>query len=155
EQAQGKVLTAGSDIYSLAVILYEVLTTKLPFEAKTAMDYIQAHVTAKPIPIAERTGKEFPPLLWPVIARALAKEPEDRFASAADFATAMQAVLAGATELPASLAPAPPPTPAPPTPVMVSTPQPPSSKKTPGAPPVRDETSTKPERAAAKKELAK
>ena len=147
EQAQGRVLTAGSDIYSLAVILYEVLTTKLPFEAKTAMDYIQAHVTAKPIPIAERTGKEFPPLLWPVIARALAKEPEERFASAADFATAMQAVLAGATELPASLAPAPPPTPEPPTPVIVSTPQPASSKRAPGtSQPVRDETSTKPER---------
>jgi eukaryotic-like serine/threonine-protein kinase len=156
EQAQGKVLTAGSDIYSLAVILYEVLTTKLPFEAKTAMDYIQAHVTAKPIPIAERTGKEFPPLLWPVIARALSKEPEERFASAADFATAMQAVLAGATELPASLAPAPPPTPEPPTPVIVSTPQPASSRRAPGtSQPVRDETSTKPERGSAKRELAK
>ncbi len=107
EQAQGKVLTAGSDIYSLAVILYEVLTTKLPFEAKTAMDYIQAHVTAKPIPIAERTGKEFPPLLWPVIARALAKEPENRFASAADFATAMRRAAGANFELPASLTPRP------------------------------------------------
>src|SRR5271154_552166 len=67
EQAQGKTLTAASDIYSLAVILYEVLTGKLPFDARNAMEYIQHHVTGKPIPIAERTGKEFPPLLWPVI----------------------------------------------------------------------------------------
>ncbi len=139
EQAQGKVLTASSDIYSLAVILYEVLTTKLPFEAKTAMDYIQAHVTARPIPIAERTGKQFPPLLWPVIARALAKEPEDRYASAADFATAMQAVLAGATELPASLGTAP--IPALPPPPVFTSPVPPKSSSTP----VRDAMSTKPE----------
>ena len=77
EQAQGKVLTAGSDIYSLAVILYEVLTAKLPFEAKTAMEYIQAHVSTPPIPIDQRVpGRTFPPLLWPVIARALEKTPE-------------------------------------------------------------------------------
>ena len=101
EQAQGKTLTASSDIYSLAVILYEVLTGKLPFEAKNPMEYIQLHVTAKPKPINERVpGKTFPPLLWMVLERALAKKPEERFASAAEFAAALQAVLNGATELP-------------------------------------------------------
>jgi eukaryotic-like serine/threonine-protein kinase len=101
EQAQGKTLTAASDIYSLAVILYEVLTGKLPFEAKNPMEYIQLHVTAKPKPISERVpGKTFPPLLWTVIEKALAKKPEDRFGSAAEFAHALQAVLAGATHLP-------------------------------------------------------
>jgi eukaryotic-like serine/threonine-protein kinase len=105
EQAQGKTLDGSSDIYSLAVILYEVLTGKLPFEAKTAMEYIQLHVTAPPIPLAERVpGRTFPPLLWPVIARALGKKSEERYASAADFAEAMQCVLRGATELPPHLA---------------------------------------------------
>ena len=151
EQAQGKVLSAASDIYSLAVILYEVLTSKLPFEAKTAMDYIQAHVTAKPIPIADRIGRQFPPLLWPVIARALAKEPEERYASAADFASAMQAVLAGATALPASLTPAPAPAekPAPPIAAPVA-----PAKRTPPAPPAREPFSTKPERPLAKREVS-
>jgi serine/threonine protein kinase len=153
EQAQGKVLSAASDIYSLAVILYEVLTSKLPFEAKTAMDYIQAHVTAKPIPIADRIGRQFPPLLWPVIARALAKEPEQRYASAADFASAMQSVLAGATELPASLTPAPAPaeTPTPPIAAPVA-----PVKRTPPAPqaPAREPFSTKPERPLAKREAS-
>jgi serine/threonine-protein kinase len=101
EQAQGKTLTAASDIYSLAVILYEVLTGKLPFEAKNPMEYIQLHVTAKPKPINERVpGKTFPPLLWTVLEKALAKKTEDRTASAAEFAHALQAVLNGATEVP-------------------------------------------------------
>jgi serine/threonine-protein kinase len=101
EQAQGKPLTPASDIYSLAVILYEVLTGKLPFEAKNAMDYIQLHVHAAPKPIHERAPtKNFPPLLWKALEKAMAKKPEDRYQSALDFAEALKAVQAGATELP-------------------------------------------------------
>ncbi len=108
EQAQGKTLTPGSDVYSLACILYEVLTGKLPFDAKSAMDYIALHVTGKPIPLNQRVpGKTFPPLLEQIVHRALAKRPEERFATAADFATSMQWVLNGASHLPAYLAPQP------------------------------------------------
>ena len=101
EQAQGKPLTAASDIYSLAVILYEVLTGKLPFDAKNPMEFIQLHVTTKPKPISERVpGKVFPPLLWAVLERALAKKPEDRMGSAAELAHALNAVLQGLPEVP-------------------------------------------------------
>ena len=91
EQAQGKTLDARSDIYSLAVILYEVLTGKLPFDAKTPMEYIQAHVTKAPIPLDSRVpGRTFPSGLGAVIVRALEKTPEKRYASAADFAQALK-----------------------------------------------------------------
>src|SRR3984957_387321 len=108
EQAQGKTLTPASDVYSLAIILYEVLTGKLPFDAKSAMDYIQLHVMAKPIPLSERVpGRTFPPLLDQVIERALAKRPEERYTSAADLGAALQLVMQGATKLPAHLSPSP------------------------------------------------
>lgn len=91
EQAQGKTLTPASDIYSLAVILYEVLTGKLPFEAKMPMEYIALHVTSAPIPLRDRVPEmSFPPGLWEAIAKALEKRPEDRYASAMDFAAALE-----------------------------------------------------------------
>jgi serine/threonine-protein kinase len=97
EQAQGKVLDARSDIYSLATILYEVLTGKLPFDARTPMEYIQLHVTKPPIPLDERVpGKKFPPGLGAVLAKALEKRPDDRFATAAEFADALKPFAGGA-----------------------------------------------------------
>lgn len=105
EQAQGKKLTPASDTYSLAVILYEALTGKLPFEGKTSMDYIQHQVMTKPMSLAERAPSTvFPPLLQKVFDKALDKDPNKRFGSALDLSHALEAVLDGKAELPSPLA---------------------------------------------------
>jgi serine/threonine-protein kinase len=96
EQAQGKTLDARSDLYSLAIILYEVLTGKLPFTARTPMEYIQKHVLDPIIALEERVpGLSFPKGLGQVLQKALAKKPEDRYQSAAEFAEALR-VFGGA-----------------------------------------------------------
>jgi eukaryotic-like serine/threonine-protein kinase len=116
EQAQGKVLDARSDIYSLAVILYESLTGKLPFDARTPMEYIQHHVASKPIDLNARVPeKKFPQGLAQVVAKAIEKKPDDRYASAGDFARALQAFVPNNRALadvipPPTNSPIPPPT---------------------------------------------
>jgi serine/threonine-protein kinase len=105
EQAQGKTLDARSDIYSLAVILYEVLTGKLPFDAKSPMEYIQLHVQKEPIALSARVpGKTFGALDG-VIAKALSKNREDRYQTAAEFAAALQQAVGVANPIAHTVSP--------------------------------------------------
>ncbi|HHH29615.1 MAG TPA: serine/threonine protein kinase [Polyangiaceae bacterium] len=111
EQAQGQTLDRRSDIYSLAIILYEALTGKLPFDARSSMEYIQLHVTKPPIHLDERVpDKTFPAGLGDAIAKALAKSPDDRYDSATEFAEALMpfapATAASAASLPGTSIPA-------------------------------------------------
>ncbi len=94
EQAQGDRATPASDRYALAVVAFELLTSTRPFAADSPTAEAAAHVNA-PVPsISSRSG--LPPQLDPVFGRALAKDPNRRFATCADFVTALRAALADA-----------------------------------------------------------
>jgi serine/threonine protein kinase len=77
EQGHGHELDERSDLYSLGVIFYEMLTSRKPFVASTPMAVLYMHGNA-PVPTLERDHAQYQPL----IDRLLAKEPGDRFASA-------------------------------------------------------------------------
>jgi tRNA A-37 threonylcarbamoyl transferase component Bud32 len=89
EQFTGKPIDARSDIYSLAVMAYEMLTGKLPFKADTAWEWATQHMTQNPIPIESLAeGMRAPENMRAAIRKALAKAPDDRFQTVSDFIAA-------------------------------------------------------------------
>ena len=94
EQAQGKPVDARSDLYSIGVMLFEMLTGKPLFEADTLVSMLVAHVTQPPRPLAQ-AGAHFPelPRVQALLDRLLAKQAADRFGSAAEVAQHVEALL--------------------------------------------------------------
>jgi serine/threonine-protein kinase len=89
EQLSGRKATARSDIYSVAVTLYEVLTGQLPFTGATNYEIMIGHLQRAPVPPTEH-NPEIPAVVSEAILRALAKDPMERFASADAFDAALQ-----------------------------------------------------------------
>jgi eukaryotic-like serine/threonine-protein kinase len=93
EQAQGLEVTAASDLYSVGVVLYEMLTGRVPFEGDSAVAVALKQVSEQPAP-PSALNPAVPAALDRVVLRALAKEPANRFASAQEFSSALDAAEA-------------------------------------------------------------
>lgn len=93
EQIKGLPVTASADIYALGVVLYQLVTGQVPFHGDTPLAVALQHLQEPPSPPG-MLRHELPPPLEAVILRALAKNPEDRFASAMELADAFEIGLA-------------------------------------------------------------
>jgi serine/threonine-protein kinase len=94
EQARGEEMDGRGDLYSVGVLLYELLTGRLPFAGRSTMDLLLAHVTEEPPPLAfSDSGIEVPPAIEEVVQRCLAKNPDERPSNARELAEMYEAAL--------------------------------------------------------------
>jgi serine/threonine-protein kinase len=95
EQVKGEQVDHRGDLYSVGIILYELLTGRLPFDRRTTMDVLLAHATEPPPPFADRGASDWaPPAIEKVVFSCLAKDPKDRPQSARDLAERYETALA-------------------------------------------------------------
>ena len=92
EQARGSIATKQSDIYSLGIILFELLTGKVPFEGETAVSIALKHFREE-IPSVRQHKKKIPKPRQNVIIKATAKEPAERYSSVNEMAADLKTVL--------------------------------------------------------------
>lgn len=90
---EGEHLDPRSDLYSFGIVMYEMLAGRAPFQATNPHGYILKHVTEKPAPIGQLNPQaKVPPQLESIIMQSLEKNRDARYATAADFASALEAI---------------------------------------------------------------
>ncbi|RME05853.1 MAG: hypothetical protein D6803_07995, partial [Anaerolineae bacterium] len=91
EQGRGEKVDHRADIYSLGIMLYEMLTGDVPFKADTPMGVVLQHISA-PLPPPRKRNPDIPESLERIILKATAKKPEERYQSADEMIAALEAV---------------------------------------------------------------
>ena len=93
EQVSGKDVDARSDLYSAACVIYEMIAGRSPFDAESNVDLAAKHLSDTPEPPSKFTPLEVPAGLDAVILKGLARNPDERYQSAAEFAQALVSVV--------------------------------------------------------------
>jgi len=96
EQLRGKPLDPRTDVYSLTLMTYEMLTGKLPFEGKNQQEMMIARLRNEPISIRTRRP-DIPEAVDKVLSKGMARNADDRYATAVEFATELAAAAGGGT----------------------------------------------------------
>jgi eukaryotic-like serine/threonine-protein kinase len=94
EQARGMNVGPQSDLYSLGIVLFEMLTGQVPFSGGSAVEIAMRHVSERPPPV-RRLNRRVSAGMEQIVERALAKDPEQRFASADQMGRELERVLHG------------------------------------------------------------
>ncbi|WP_325471586.1 Stk1 family PASTA domain-containing Ser/Thr kinase [Microbacterium sp.] len=94
EQAKGEPVDARADLYSTGVVLYELLTGRQPFRGDSPVAVAYQHVSEAPVPPTE-VKEDAPKTLDPIVLRALAKDPYQRYPDAASFRLALDSAVTG------------------------------------------------------------
>jgi branched-chain amino acid transport system substrate-binding protein len=92
EQGAGSVIDHRSDIYSLGIIFYEMVTGRVPYVAETPIAVVFKHIQ-DPLPSARKVNPSLPELVELVLLKALAKDPQDRYQTAEEFVKAIQRAI--------------------------------------------------------------
>jgi serine/threonine-protein kinase len=92
EQCRSEPVDARSDVYSLGVVIFELLAGGLPFNAETSIEAMYMHIAKQP-PLVSQLNPNVPKAFDTVVSYALNKKPEERYASAGELAAAFQAVV--------------------------------------------------------------